>query len=188
MTCVISYVSEDGSVYLAGDSYLENESGILEQCKSSKVFQIRNTLGVGVCGSVRCEQAFLEVLKQNTPKNPTAKWVQEELPSIAHENMSHLFHQSEDGFVLPCKTTFLIAIEGQCFVLEDDFGVWSSQRQYNAIGAGAAVAKAAFEALSEFDLNPIDRINKVLRVAEKLCNQVKSPFSAIKIEPSKQKK
>lgn len=181
MTCVVSFCSS-GSVFLAGDSYLENESGISEQCVGSKVFRIGERLGVGVCGSVRCEQAFLQLLREAAPRQPTAKWVQQKLPQIAHEALQELLQPSEAGLVLPSGTTFLIAVEGLCFVLEDDFGIWSSQRPYNAIGAGASVAKGAFEALMEFDLSPVDRINRVLRVSEKLCNQVRAPFSAVRID------
>lgn len=177
MTCIIS-LEQNGKVYLGGDSYIENDSGIPETCVGSKVFRIQN-LVFGICGSVRCEQILKRTLREHVLKPVGESFVEQELPELLIEAMDGMLQTSEAGLVMPSQSLFLLGVNGKAFILEDDFSVWRSAKPWNAIGAGAVIAKSAFEALSSFKLAPQDRLERVLNVAQELSYQVRKPFTFI---------
>lgn len=181
---VICGIEAGGKVYLGGDSYCGSGDGV-DLCDTPKVFKV-GPLGIGICGSIRCEQLFVKTLKKRIKDNKkiTREWLQDALTNAVREDLSKK-GSTEDKFgrqMMPDNSSFLIAFKGELYVFEDDFSLWRSPRGYMAIGAGEAFAKGALEVLAKDNsLSPAEKLQKALDASVNLCCLVKPPFTIIAV-------
>jgi ATP-dependent protease HslVU (ClpYQ) peptidase subunit len=179
----VSYES-DGKVFLGGDSYLTYEAGYFATIDELKVYKIAN-IGVGVCGSVAAEQVLEKEIKKfakNNKKITFSLFKDKFVPIFKSKIKSEdLMLATPNGGCMP-PGAFIFAIEGKSYILEDDFSIWASSDCYAAVGAGAIPAKGAMEILKNIqDLTPEQKVLKALEVSAQISEQVKPPFTVIKI-------
>ena len=72
--------------------------------------------------------------------------------------------------------TFMVAVHGHIFVIQDDFQVSESRDNYNAVGSGVYCALGS---LATSIGNPKKRLVKALDVASKFSTGVEKPFTIL---------
>lgn len=180
---VITALEHKGKVFLAGDSFCGTDFNV-DLCDESKVYSVAN-VGVGICGSVRCEQIFEKTLRKQVKnrKKITREWIQDTLAEIFRREMEKRGATSEMNGMkeMPHNSSFIIALNGQALIFQDDFSLFRSPRGYAAIGAGASYAKGALEALKNLEIEPEKKLMLAMEAAEELSPFVKGPHTIIEI-------
>jgi ATP-dependent protease HslVU (ClpYQ) peptidase subunit len=182
MTCVVGYVTADGTIYLGGDSAGVGVSGWdLTVREDPKVFR-RGAFLIGFTTSFRMGQLLrytLEVPDRHEHVD-------------AHEYISTTFVDSVrkclefGGFIKKESNqesggTFIVGYEGHLFVVYDDFQVQEAKDPYCAVGCGGAYAVGAMSILVHecLGIDPFEKVRLALSVAERNSAGVRAPFNII---------
>ncbi len=183
MTAICAIECE-GVVWMGGDAFLGGDE-FVDICDIPKVYKI-GQIGIGICGSVRCEQLFDAALRQATKKKTkiTREWLQNTLTEIVRHELSTKGSAATDNRgvqTMPDSSHFLIAHEGKVYKFDDDFSLSRSARGYAYAGIGGLYTAGAIEAMAGLDISPAEKIERALKAAENLSPYVRGPFTIIKI-------
>lgn len=186
MTVIIA-LEADGKVYLGGDSYCGDADNLVDLCDVPKVFRI-GPLGIGICGSIRTEQILTKTLKKELKKKKNKKidrtWLEETMNDIVRIALikGGSVEEKFGRHFMPDGSTFLIALNGELYVFEDDFALWRSSRGYGAAGLGETYAKGALYVLSkDLSLTPREKVLCALEAAANLSSYVRPPYTIIAV-------
>lgn len=181
MTVICAYT--DGStVWLAGDSFIGDLSS-KNKCKESKVYKVGN-LGIGVCGTVRQELVLESLLRSIHPDQITEEWLKFGLPDQFQDALKARGATVErDGQSTLGECSYLFALNGKIFYMEEDFGVWEPKENIASIGAGRHFALGALSMVpKELAKDPLEYLNRSLKVACRLSPYVSKPFTHVIVE------
>lgn len=182
MTCVVA-LEENGNVYFGGDSFCADlEDEIVDLCDSPKVYRCGKVL-IGICGSVKCEHVLERCAKTHIEKrkNITKDWIKNDFLKILQKEMikSKAVVTKESGIMMPDDSSFLIGVDGEILILQDDFSFYRSSRKFAAIGLGAPYALGALNSLVNFDIPPEEKIKLALKSSTEFSYYVREPFHII---------
>jgi 20S proteasome alpha/beta subunit len=165
MTVIVGLVGKKG-VLIAGDAQSSTD-WIKREDTSAKVFELRETVVVGYCGSGRFGQILqyhMDTLEAPALQMDEHKWlVKEFVPKLRDvtEFHGHLHvHHNVEEFG---PSAFLIGVRGRLFCIESDFSVNEHVMPYEAVGSGAETAMGSmhgelgniYEPLSDAKLQAI---------------------------------
>jgi ATP-dependent protease HslVU (ClpYQ) peptidase subunit len=183
MTIILA-IEHQNKLYFGGDRYCGNpDNNSIDLCDTPKVYAVGNVL-IGICGSVKCEQILEACAKKHFTKrkNITRDWIQNSFCEILQKEMErrNVLVEAADGQkLMPDDSSFLIGVKNEIIVLLSDFSIFRSNNKFAALGIGADSAKGALHALSEFDMDPREKILLALRASEQCCDKVRAPFDVI---------
>lgn len=184
MTSVIA-VSDGKSVWLAGDSFCGDEKK-KDICKSSKVYKI-GPLGIGLCGMVRQELILEKILRNLIEKQNVIvshDWLKFELPDILCKEMKDRFGTvDKNGQATLGESAYMLAFDGVIYYLDDDFGIWDSQRSIAGIGAGKQYTLGALKSMMLYCPNMTieQKMKNALEIAHEWSIWVEPPYTLVKI-------
>ncbi len=184
MTAIVA-ITNGKNVWMADDSFCGSEN-VLDLCKSAKVYKI-GKLGIGLCGRIRQELILEKTLTKLILKDKieiTHDWLKFELPDILVKEMRMASATSEkNGQLTLGDSSYMLAFDGKIYYLDDDFGIWDSQRDIAAIGAGRYYALGSLQTLQEIknNLSPEKKLIKSLEVSTKWSVWVAPPYTVIKV-------
>ncbi|MFC3833465.1 hypothetical protein [Deinococcus rufus] len=160
---LIAAVIQDGQVCMLGDSMAgDTASGGYHLTRQPKVFPLGPLL-VGYTSSFRMGQILTHGLKTPSPSGDLGEW----LRGVFIDRVRRAFERSGYGDGKNSTGgTFLIAGAGRIFVVQDDFAVLESTRDYAAVGAGVAHAEGVLGALGAHGLPPQERLLAAARAAQ----------------------
>lgn len=181
MTCVVA-IEHKGNLYFGGDSFCADlEDEIVDLCDTPKVYKCGEVL-IGICGSVKCEGVLEKCAKTHIlkRKNVTKDWIKNNFLEILQKEMikSKAIESKNDSIQMP-DTTFLIGVQGEILILQDDFSFYRSARKFAAIGLGAPYALGALNALESFNISPEEKIKLALKTSSEFSYYVREPFHII---------
>lgn len=184
MTAIIA-LTNGKNVWMAGDSFCGDEDK-KDLCKTSKVYKV-GPIGIGLCGMVRqeliVEKTIRRLIEEENVK-VTHDWLKFELPDILVAEMRerHATVDKENQATLG-DSAYMIAFGGKIYYLDDDFGIWDSQRKFAAIGSGKQYALGAMAALDKIssELSPEDKVRLCLDCAHDWSIYVCPPYTCIKV-------
>lgn len=186
MTVIVA-IEAGGKVYMGGDSYCGDADNLVDLCDVPKVFKI-GPLGIGICGSIRTEQILTKTLtkelKKKKNKNIDRTWLEEVMNDVVRKALikGGSVEEKLGRHFMPDGSTFLIALNGELYVFEDDFALWRSARGYGAAGLGETYAKGALHVLSkDARLSPHEKLLAALEAAANLSSYVRPPYTIIAV-------
>lgn len=184
MTCVIA-LEHDGKIFMAGDSYCGTVNIDIEDVNLCDVPKVSIVFGIpiGICGSVKTEHVFLEMAQKHFGKRKvTRKWIEKHFSEIVRKELKKRnILKLEDGVqMMPDQSSFLLGVDGEILLFDDDFAVRRSPRKFACIGIGAPWANGAMSALiRDRKMAPGDKILKALKVSSEWSPYVRAPFHLI---------
>lgn len=179
MTCIAGIV-HDGIVYIGGDS-AGVEGYQISRRADTKVF-VNGPYAIGFTSSFRMGQLLQHSFKppiptskeiDNLEKFMVTRFVDSVRDCFQAGGFAKVQDSQEEGGV------FLVGIHSRLFSIEEDYQVGEVIDTYDAIGAGAAVAKGALFALSDTTKAPKDKLLIALEASERWCNAVSAPFNIV---------
>lgn len=175
MTCIVG-IQHDQGVTIGGDSAATDEATISVRA-DMKVFTSGPYL-FGFCGSFRMGQLLHYTLECPVPPDDPGEL--EQFMATTFVNAVR-FCLSNGGVAahhnnVETGGTFLVAVKGQLFCVEDDYQVARETVGYAAIGSGSHVAYGSLHTSADYDLTPDERVTAALRAATDLTPFVRAPF------------
>lgn len=186
MTCIAAVISNDGSVYMGGDSagVSDDSTYSLGIGSEAKVWENGGLL-FGASGSFRVSQVLR--WQMTVPQfNPTAEpleYLTGPLITVMRETLQ--LHGAlsvwEEDSTENIDGSLLIGFCGRVFEIYDDFGVGELIHGYGSVGCGSPVAMGNLAATESFKVKPKKRITMALEAAERHSAGVRSPFTILKV-------
>jgi hypothetical protein len=171
-------------VVVAGDSLWSDPSvGEGYRLPHSKlVLRQEAGLVVGAVGSARVLQAVRSMDLDAPSSTQPGSWVADifapELLRTARNGLGEL-SGAEPGRPLGRRTMLVLAWGSQLWLLSAEL-VAREIEGFVAIGSGRHWAYGAWSALEGLDLDPLDRIHRVLRAAGSYCITIDGPFGYVR--------
>lgn len=136
MTCVVALRTDDGKIYLGGDSFCGSEDK-LDLCVEPKVYMV-GPVGVGICGHIRQELILRATLQAEIEEKKviTEEWIKHDLAEAVRSAMRESGTSREQEGMSLHDSAYLLAHDGVIYYFDSDFGIWISRREYSAIGCG----------------------------------------------------
>lgn len=186
MTCIIGLATNDGDVYIGGDSAASGNDGqsIMRLAHPEvKVFRNGEFL-IGCAGSFRNMQ--LMRYKFNPPKQDDEV---DELEYMATTFVDALRDSLIDGGAATVKngqeeagySVFLVGYRGRLFCVYSDYAVEEVLGGIDATGCGREYAIGAMAALKLLLIPPKERILKALEISAEYSKGVRPPFKVEKL-------
>ena len=170
MTCVAG-ITEDGVVYLAGDSALTGEDGHIYVGKRAKVFR-NGEIIIGNSGSIRIPQ-LLEYADLPAVTEPIERYMVKEFVPALKKILKDDDQKADDPMD---GSAFLVGVRGHLFIIYNDFQVSESDLDYHAIGSAGEVALGSLHTTRWSDLLPIKRLQRALDASRAHNYTVREPF------------
>lgn len=173
MTCIVA-VEAAGSAWLGCDSFL-GTSGAKDQIDRPKWVKMGPRFAVAFAGSLRGIQVLqgTRLRKQRRGEDGQAYLV--DVANRIHAAFrKHGANIDKDGSS-EHDSTFIVALGGKVYTIQDDYSVMRSALGWATAGAGEDYASAALVTLGD-TLPPAKRISRALEVASKLSPGVAGPF------------
>jgi len=184
MTCIVSFVADDKTIYIGGDSAGSNDYTVRNR-SNPKVF-INGEFIIGYTSSFRMGQILQFSLKP-------PKYI-EELHGTIFQYMCTEFINS----IRQCLTSggyarvdageesggdFIVGFKGKLFKIFSDYQVSENVENYEAAGCGEAYALGSLYASVKDE--PEEIIKEALECAEYFSPFVRAPFTILKLENTK---
>lgn len=177
MTAIAGIVHE-GTVYIGGDSAGVDDALGLVVRADAKVFT-NGPMVFGFCGSFRMGQ----LLRYSFTPPPLSKrgdvdrymvtdFIDAVRKTLKKGGARRVEEKVEEG------GTFLVGFRGRLFEINDDFQVGEGVDPYRAVGSGRDVVLGALY-VTEFAMDPVERIQLALAAAERHGAAVRSPFTVL---------
>jgi ATP-dependent protease HslVU (ClpYQ) peptidase subunit len=186
MTCIAGFVSDNGDIWMGGDS-IGVLGGSYVIVRDPKVF-VKGNMIFGFTSSFRMG----DILRYDfdIPEHSKSLSTDEYLRSVFL--VSLIKQYSERKFLnvgedsVASGGIFLLGYLKKLYKVEYDFCIIEDMNNYNAVGCGEEYAKGAFCIMEENKkIKPQDRVIKALTVASKF-SLVKPPFHIFKLPASQE--
>lgn len=184
MTCVVGIKIKD-NVFLGADRMASN--GFTGSKKvGAKVFRNGEFI-FGTCGSMRIENLmqYCFTAPDRAEKESDLKYLNSKFSKAVHElfknNGGLKTVDGEDRI----KGEFLFAYRNELYLMQSDFSIYQSDRDYEATGSGEYHALASLYSTEGQDLNPIDRIKKAIVCASEFVLSVDSNIDILSLNEKK---
>lgn len=184
LTCIVAVI-ENGVPYFAGDAFAGNvpdswyTSANQTIMRQPKVFRKGSVL-FGFNGSVRMGQLVQHVfeLPDYTPGQEKIQYlVAQFVPAL-----QKCFGEAKFGEGDNLDGGLMLALEGNLFTMNKEFGVYHAADRYQAIGQGSIVAIGSLHTTAQLGLPPQERLYLALKAAERHTSVVSEPFTYITSE------
>lgn len=182
MTCIAAVKTDDG-VWMAGDSAGVGGLSIVTR-SDKKVFVkkdiVGNEFGFGFTSSFRMGQLLQYNL--NIPPLPESADIHEYMVTtfvpalracLKEGGYTTIENSSERG------GTFLVAVKGRLFYIDEDFQVGENMPSYSACGCGIDLALGALFATEGLEMDVKKRLHIALSAAQEFSAGVRAPFNTI---------
>ena len=175
MTCVAGIVRA-GQVWIGADSAASTDD--LVSIRAPKLFRLGGLL-VGFAGSYRAAQILQYGVELPEASTPALEWL-----ATAFVDVLRTAHRRGGAMRLDAgldgnTIELLVGYRGGLFEVDGDYAV-AEVHDYAAVGSGAPLAIGALAATPKI-LNPVNRLERALDVAERHCPSVRGPFSIVKL-------
>lgn len=173
MTCIAGIRTDDGRVYIGGDSAGVAGLGLSVRA-DSKVF-VNDGFLFGFTSSFRMGQVLRYAFtppKRHPDKDVMAFMVTEFIDAVRAAFKAAGVARKGDE-VESCGT-FLVGYAGRLFNVADDYQVGEAACGYDSVGCGEDIAKGALHV--SLRASPEDRIREALQAAEAHSAGVRGPF------------
>lgn len=181
MTCIVG-MSHGGRVFMGGDSAgVDTSSYGLQSREDAKIFQ-RGAYLIGFSDSFRMGQILRYAGKLPDPPDGCddlhAFMCTSFIDEVRETFTRYGFGLKNDEAGHAMGGTFLVATQGNLFVVYSDYQVAMPACGYSAIGCGGDIALGALYATvtSETVYEPVDAIHLALQASEKFSAGVRAPF------------
>lgn len=187
MTCIVAISSDDGRIYMGGDSAgIDFDSALtLGIGAETKIWEDRGIL-FGAAGSFRVSQVIrwqTAIPLYNSDVEPL-EYITGPLMTALRESLEH--HGSlttwEEDSTQGIDGSLLLGFRGGVYEVYEDFGVGHLIHGYGAVGCGATLALGNLVATEDMDVSPKKRIKMALKAAERHSAGVRGPFSYLTSE------
>lgn len=180
MTCIIGYVDDEGSMYLAGDSAASAGYDLTIK-RTPKVFAKGGML-IGVAGYWRMAQIiqYLYDFPEHEAEVSTEEYIVAHFVEGLREAVRDAGHVRKEMEQERHESSILVAYQGQLFEIEGNYQVTDTKHNFYAIGSGAPYALGVMYA-TEGSLSdePLLRLKLALEAAEEFSTGVRAPFSFV---------
>jgi ATP-dependent protease HslVU (ClpYQ) peptidase subunit len=181
MTCIAG-LTDNGSVYIAGDSAVNSGESHVWKDAGAKVFSNGRFL-IGHCGLVRMGQIVRfqfaapeePNLDDNDERQLQAYLIKTFVPRLRDCVKEHGVLLADKGEE-QINGALLIGCRGRLFEIDSAFTVTQTDDTVLAIGSGARLALGALHALSDSAIPPEQRLHRALLAAAHYDNYVRPPF------------
>lgn len=179
MTCIVGLETEEG-VLLGADSWSDNGWSGMRRA-DPKLFAVGPYL-LGFTTSYRMGQLLRYGLALAAPLRADRASDDDLMHFMATDFINEVRRLLKDGGWSEREKeqekggTFLVAVGGRLFGIEDDYQVMRSAHGYQAVGSGYQLALGSFASTEDLDWPPPRRIGMALSAAERHTGGVKSPF------------
>ena len=180
MTCIVALI-ENGIPYFAGDALAVNIPNSYHSRanqtvrRQPKIFH-KNGMFFGYNGSVRMGQLLEYTLEPPAyvPGQDKIKYlVAHFIPALQGDFKEAKFDDEN------IEGGILLALEGELFTINSEFGVCNTADGYEAIGQASEVALGSLHTTAELRLPPRERLYLALKAAERHTCVVSAPFTYI---------
>lgn len=174
MTCIAGIETDDGRVFIGGDSAGVSGYDLSIQAEP-KVFQVGKFL-IGYTSSFRMGQILqynLSVKSQEQESDfayMVSVFVEAVRETLKQHGYSRIDNNQEEGGV------FLVGYNGKLYEIQSDFSVLRNVTGFDAVGCGQSYALATLWELTGGHDNPEHAIAEALKCAEHFSCGVRGPF------------
>jgi len=180
MTCIAGLV-HCGAVWMAGDRAAVENSHYLVLSGSPKVFR-RGPYLIGYTSSFRMGQLLQHSgdLPEPDPRRDLDSFMVvdfiEAVRRLLKDGGYVRIHENREE-----SGVFLVGVQGELFVCDDDFNVRTFGHRYGAIGCGVSVALGSLHATARLGspVGPHDRLTFALEAASEFVTGVRAPFDVL---------
>lgn len=190
MTCIAGLV-HDGTVYLGGDS--AGVSGTALTRRADTKVWVAGEYVFGFTTSFRMGQLLHHAFKPPVPKPSedlerfmTTRFVDAVRVCLKKGGYAQVNPDPDEE--PETGGTFLVGLRGRLFCIDSDYQVAEAADCYDAVGAGAEIAKGALCVLQGLEIPPQERLRKALEAAEHWSGAVCSPFRFVETPRQRAKK
>ena len=177
MSLVIGFVDGD-RVWIGADTAGMNSSGEWGEYKNAKIFRWGDEFLVGAVGDWHTSSLLQYVFKppERRPHLDPLAYMCSDFSLALKKFYTEmgLAKEGEDG--LPECNPMLVAYAGRLFLVQTDFSVLESVREYEALGAGAGEARGVLWLTQDADLDPEQRAILALQGAAAHNVMLQQPF------------
>ncbi len=179
MTCVVSLVEPDGTIYLGGDSAVVGSYQLTIR-KDKKVFVVNDFL-IGCAGSARMRQLLHHafVPPEYVPGADIDKYMATDFIDAVRQCLKDGGFAQKKDEQEEIDGVFLVGFHGRLFRIATDYQHLESLDGYDAIGSGAEVALGVLFAIRDLDMLPRQRLELALKAAEHHIASVQAPFTIL---------
>lgn len=178
MTCIVSYITDGGDVWMGADSASSNGFEI-GPATTEKVF-LKGDWLIGGSGSWRMNQILRHQFNPPKPKGDLERQVVVDIiPALRTLLKGAGFLKVENEEEEAPNIGILLGTHGRVFCLQSDLSVPESARPYDTVGSGSYHALAAMMALEHYKMAPQTRITRALEIAAELVTTVCGPFTVL---------
>lgn len=182
MTCIVA-IKEDEKIIFGSDTCFSTDEH-LYPISIEKIFKIEGEL-FGVCGDIKVLNAVRSLFTfPPREKQKLLEYTLITIPSAVKDIMdiagcTKVSVGSEEAGQDFFDGSVMFTYQGKIYVVESNFGCWTSKEIYNSIGSGSDYAMGALTALHKFKIAPRERLKIALGVSAKHTNSVSPPFKFI---------
>lgn len=180
MTCIVA-ITQGGKVFMGADSEMsDTDDNLILQKRLPKIFK-RGEYLIGYAGSAR----FGLIMEHNFayPVIPAKVKTVEQLETYLNTTFltklrKHVLHtigadERERG-----EFVALIGVRGYVFELDEDWAIYSLDKDYTAIGSGSSLAMGSMYSTTKWT-DPYKRLECALGAATEFSAGVGKPFNFI---------
>lgn len=177
MTCIAAIKTKD-SIWIGGDSTISDDNS-KSGMKQSKVF-LSGTDIIGCAGDLR----FISLMSnwlypERLPSTTISKYIHIDLVNSIREHLSEGGYVIKDNEQEKIGSNMIFTYEKELYLMDENFGIWSPDSNYGAIGSGADVAMGVLFALAKLKTSEEEKITTCLDAASKYAIGVGPPYKIL---------
>ena len=179
MTCIVGWV-EKNKVIIGGDS--AGTSGCDVTVRADEKVFIKERMVFGFTTSFRMGQLIRYSLKipEQSQKIEDYEYMCSVFIDALIKCLKDKGYAKVDNNVV-AGGEFLVGYKSNLYHVDNDFQVGKPVKKYDACGCGEKYALGALEVMKDTQMNPIERIRKVLEVAVEFSGAVRPPFTIMEV-------
>jgi ATP-dependent protease HslVU (ClpYQ) peptidase subunit len=180
VTCIVG-IQHPGGVTIGADTAGTDGWSITSRA-DTKLFRNGPYL-FGFCGSFRMGQLLHYSL---VPPKPPRIDLERHMSTVFVDAVRECL--IEGGYAqrkneVESGGTFLVAVAGQLFCIQNDYQVARQRMGFDAIGSGEEVALGSLHTTAQYDIDPRSRVLMALQAAADLTTFVMAPFTVKTAKP-----
>lgn len=175
---IIAAIENQGKIFLGSDSAASNDN-LIDRLDRSKIIKRKN-IAIAFCSSFRVGQ-IIEYNFDFSKIRKSERWLFSKFPELMRKTLEKNGAKCfDDGDKIAGAGEFIIGHCGKIYVMQSDFSILRTDREYAALGSGQHFALGSFHSTANI-ADARERITLAMEAACEFDPQCTSPLHVVEL-------